>query len=160
MQLGSAYSSGALSLTAKFFDDHIDLTGGLTKQQYDSNPRQATTSRNFNHHATTISWLLNKNDETASLNPVIIGKVFNSQIRLGYEGSDNHFQINSGNTAQQADAVENDLYGRLIVPFLSRFDATLGARKAWQNNNLVKATSQDVDVLYTERYFHDCLSAS
>lgn len=177
LQLGRDYSSGTLSLTAKLFDDRIDLPGGLTKQQYDSNPRQATTPGNFNHYTTTILQLLNKqeihpdwiietrasynnidgdgfinstytrNDETASLNPVIIGKIFNSQIRLGYEGIGNHFQINSGNTAQQADAVENDLYGRLIVPFLSRFDATLGARKAWQNNNLVKATSQDMHAL-------------
>ncbi len=147
LQIGSDYSSGSISLTAKFFNDEINLPGGLTQQQYESDPRQSTTPGNFNHYKTTIyqllsmqelssNWLVEtrasyndisghgfinsaytRTDESGYLNPVLIGNLFNSKIRLGYEGVDSHFQINSNNTSQQADAVENDLYGRIITSF-------------------------------------------
>lgn len=184
-QLGLDYSSGSLTLNAKIYDDKIELPGGLTQQQYNTDPSQASNFSNFSHFQTQIyqliqkqtlgdNWLLEtrlghntingdgfissdytRQDQQDTLNPVLSGTLFSSKLLLGYEGQLSSFQL-IGSVKQQADIGENDVYAQTIIPIFPRLDLTLGARSAWQKDDITPSgalTSNQVNnqVLVSEQ---------
>lgn len=171
-QAGWDYATGSITLNAKFYDDDIQIPGGLTQQQYDTNPRQASNFTGYNHFQTQIyqlihkqelnnNWLLEtraarneiqgdgylnsaytRQDLQNTLNPVLTGTLFNSKLLLGYEGQDSHFQLINPSTQQSANAQQNDAYGQIVIPLLKKVDFTLGGRSAWQDSTINKPNNQ------------------
>lgn len=173
-QIGVDYATGSLTVNAKFYNDRIELPGGLTQQQYDNNPRQAANFVNFSHYNTQIyqiihkqalgqNWLIEtrlahntiqgngyinstytRQDLLNSWNPVLSGTVFNSKVLLGYEGQAGDFQLVNSVTQQKANAQQNDLYSQIIIPLFNKLDFTLGERSAWQDNAVTKPNNSSV----------------
>lgn len=165
-QLGFDYASGSLTLNAKVYEDDIQLPGGLTQQQYENNPRQASNHKNFSHFQTNVYQLLHqqalgdrwsletrlshndvqgngligsrytREDTLNTFNPLLIGTLWQSKVLLGYQGQASRFQLASATARQQADTTQHDVYAQVIVPLWSRVDMTLGGRSAWQESTL------------------------
>lgn len=171
-QIGVDYSTGSLTANAKFYNDRIELPGGLTQQQYDSNPQQASNFVNFSHYDTQVYQIIHKQalgqnwtietrlahnviqgdgyinsaytrqDLLNTWNPVLTGTIFNSKVLLGYEGQASNFQLINSVTQQKASAQQNDLYSQIVIPLFSKLDFTFGGRSAWQDNAVTEANSQ------------------
>jgi len=164
-ELGVDYATGSLALKASIYNNDSDLPGGLTKQQYDSDPRQATTPGRFNTFQTQIYQLIHKQqlvndwvletrvahnaiqgnglalapytrqDSLNTLNPMLVGTLFNNKVTFGYEGQAGSFQVVNSGVQQKGEMQQNDLYTQVVAPLFSKLDLTLGGRSAWQDQN-------------------------
>ncbi len=70
------------------------------------------------------------------LNPQLIGMVGQNKLTLGYVGEKSNYKAISANfNSSLARTTENDLYAQSVIPVFKKWDLTLGARGAWQNND-------------------------
>lgn len=164
LQEGLDYSSGTVYLNQKIYDDSINFPGALTKAQYDADPSQATDFVNNSHNITQIyqlfnkqainnNWLLetwvahndvrghgfifwpfNSDQWLNSINPQLVGDINNNKIIVGYSGQDTFYQDVSTVVQSRARSEQNNVYAQTILPILQKWDLTLGARSAWQDN--------------------------
>lgn len=90
-------------------------------------------------------------------NPQLVGTYHGQKWTFGYVAETSHYQEITGATDNTsiADSSENDLYGRSVLPLSAKWDMTLGARAAWQNNQpqltLGQVTPYSNRVLVTEQ---------
>lgn len=122
LQEGFDYATGSLTLNQKIYDDTTHFPGGLTKEQMESDPSQATDTSDYTHYRTQIYQLLNQQmidnhwrletrvstthiasdgwfhsptSSTESLNwfnPQLIGNKDGRKLTLGYVGQTSDYQ--------------------------------------------------------------------
>ncbi len=161
---GLDYASGSLSFDQKFYEDTIAFPGSLTQEQYEQDPRQASDTSDYVHYKTQIYQALNKQTLTDNwlletrassnnthsygfmfspfhsyewlnfINPQLIGHLNKNKLTLGYSGEASNYESFNSQVQSRAHSTQNDLYTQIVIPFLTHWDLTLGARSAWQKN--------------------------
>jgi iron complex outermembrane receptor protein len=164
VQIGRDYARGTTSFNVQTYTSTADFPGGLSEEQLNKNPRQATLFNNYSsyrttlfqlfntaelterwlmetridHHATTGNGLIytpfDSHDWLTTFNPRLIGSIKNSKIILGYAGQMSHYDYTNNQKQAKTNANQNDFYFQTTIPFNTQFDFILGAREAWQNN--------------------------
>lgn len=163
-QEGFDYATGFLRFDQKIYEDTIQYPGSLTQSQYDSDPQQANDDADYVHTKTQIyqilssqslpnDWLLetrvsatniqsygwfyspfNNNQSLYWFNPKLSGNIGHNHWTFGYAGSTSYYTSYNDSVASKAYALENDVYAQTIIPIIPKWDVTLGARYAQQNN--------------------------
>lgn len=183
MQIGYDYARGTISLNVQGYKDTFYLPGGLTEEQYDSDPRQATNFTGVTHfrtadyqllnkHELSANWLLetrlyhhettgdgfvyskfNRLDQLDSIAPRLTGFFHNNKITMGYLGQVTQFDFENTKNQSHVNTAQNNLFYEVVSPLTQQIDLTLGARGAWQNNDIdSNPSAHSVDrVLVTEQ---------
>ncbi|HEX2549069.1 MAG TPA: TonB-dependent receptor, partial [Gammaproteobacteria bacterium] len=166
LQLGMDYSRGVISFNMQSYSDKIYFPGGLTETQFHHNPRQATEWNNHSQYRTNVfqllnkhelnnTWLLetrmdhhqtrgdglvnvdfNREDSLTNFHSRLIGNVNHHKMTFGYYGQLSHYQLVNINVNDKASATQNDMYAQDIFSLNQKINLTLGARKAWQLNQI------------------------
>lgn len=172
VQAGKDYSSGMFSVNAQGYEDTIQFPGGLTKEQYDQNPRQATNFKNYIHFRTPLfqflnkqslndNWLLetrlerhetigngfmftnfDRNDVLTSYRFRFLGNINQSKVAAGYEGQHTAYHFLSTRVEEQAKTQQNNLFAKVTVPLIKHVEMIAGTRAAWQKNHDEPAKDQ------------------
>ncbi len=136
---GLDYASGSISLNVQKNSETTYFPGGLTQQQYESNPRQASNFTNYSHYDLSVfrllsrqeltdNWLLetrlsreittgdglvgldfNRGDYTTRLSPRLLGHIYNSKVTLGYDGQATTYQLSNEKIHSSVSAAENSV---------------------------------------------------
>jgi len=172
VQAGIDYASGMFSLNAQAYEDTIQFPGGLTQEQYDQNPRQATNFKNYIHFRTPLfqflnkqslndNWLLetrlerqetlgngfmftpfDRNDMLTNYRFRFLGNINRYKIVTGYEGQHTAYHFMSTRVEEQAKTQQNNLFGRVTIPLIEHVEMIAGTRAAWQKNHDSPAKDQ------------------
>ncbi len=178
LQTGVDTPAGTTWLSVQSFENTTNFPGGLTQQQMLANPQQAINFSNFGHyrtsrlqlinkHAFTDDWLLEtrfmqqktngdgrvginftQEDRLNYFEPRLIGQIKQHKIIAGFVRENSYFQLANSKIHSHANAQENDLYLQWTNALNEKWDVTLGARKAWQDNsfnrNQIMVTEQGI----------------
>lgn len=166
VQAGVDDAAGTTSINLQSYQNTTHFPGGLTQQQMQENPQQATNFSNYSQYRTNLLQLLNKHafsddwlletrlsqqstqgngrvfldftmqDATFSIDPRLTGHWNNQKIILGYDGQIDRYQLDNAKVHARTRTTQNDLYVQLSSPMTTKLDVILGARKAWQNNTI------------------------
>ncbi|MDX1900434.1 MAG: TonB-dependent receptor [Gammaproteobacteria bacterium] len=176
-QIGIDYARGTVSLNAQSYGDIVYFPGGLSEEQFNHNPRQATEYKNYSRYRTNIFQLLsrhelsdqwvietrlnyhstdgngfvylnfNRNDSLASINPRVIGNINNNKLIFGYDGQVSRYQLINSKVQSKTSATQNDFYFQTTIPLAQKIDFILGAREAWQTNRIEAVVGQSTNAL-------------
>lgn len=171
-QIGLDYARGTVSANIQSYANTIYFPGGLTQNEFDANPKQATEWRNYSRYRTTLLQLLNKhsfNDKwlletrlsaqktqgsgfiflhfnrTESMQrfqPRFITHIQNNKLIVGYDGIFSYYRLANKNISSRVNANENDVYAELTSPINQQIDVITGVRKAWQTNRIEEIIGQ------------------
>lgn len=166
LQIGQDYSRGTVSFNVQSYGDKIYFPGGLSEEQFNQNPRQATEFNNYSQYRTNVfqllskhelnnTWILetrldhhatdgdgfvylnfNRVDSLTSLNPRLLGTINRNKVIVGYYGQESHYQLTNSKVQAKSSAKQNDLYVQDTFSITKKIDFILGARKAWQTNHI------------------------
>jgi iron complex outermembrane receptor protein len=172
---GIDYAHGMLSLTVQSYSNTTDFPGGLSEEQFNGNPTQATNFNNDSHYKTQIIQLMNKQEITDrwvlethlahhdtkgdgfvfanfyrddvrnSFNPRLIGAINDSKITLGYDGQASHYRLSQRQVHSYANATQQNLYLQTVIPLSTKLDFTIGGRGAVQDNSVEKILGNPVN---------------
>lgn len=172
VQAGMDYSSGMFSLNVQGYEDTMQFPGGLTQQQYDQNPRQATNFKNYIHFRTPLfqflnkqslndNWLLetrlerhetigngfmftnfDRNDVLTSYRFRFLGNIKQYKVVTGYEGQHTAYHFLSTRVEEQAKTQQNNLFAKVTFPVVQYVEMIAGTRAAWQKNHDKPTTDQ------------------
>lgn len=171
-QTGFDYAKGVISLNVQTYTNTTNFPGGLTQEQFNNNPSQASDFNNYSHYQTSLIQLLNKqeltedwrletrlshqdtngngiiNDAFASydaytrLDPKFVGHIQQYKIIAGYDGVLSRYKLANSKVYAKTNSSEHDLYGQVITPLNATLDLTLGTRGAWQGNTIDEEVSE------------------
>jgi len=177
MQIAKQYARGQVSFNLQSYGDMLYFPGGLSLEQFDQEPQQATEFHNYsryrttlfqilNQHALTGTWLLEthlsyqktngngfvflhfeREDSQLYFNPRLIGRWRKNKLIAGYVGQLSYYQMNNSKMDNRIYANQQHLYAQLTIPITSQLDFILGARKAWQINRIESGISESVHAL-------------
>lgn len=163
---------GTIVFNLQQYENSTEFPGGLSQQQLDDDPTQATDLQNYSHYRTQLMQLLAKReintdwvaearltqyatkgdgkmlidftrrDSTLAFFPRLIGHVYGSKIITGYDGQFSKFNINNVKIDSSTAAWQNDVYAQITVPLASRLAFILGARGAMQSNEITAIGDQ------------------
>lgn len=167
-KVGYAYNTGSVMFRLQRYHDFIQFPGALTAEQMQQDPQQATNNTDFDdellqqYQAQWLqiinnNWLLQldlshnntaasgfifspfiENRTTNQINPRLVATVAKSTLTTGIDIEDDQFLFQSA-TLQDNDSLQQyGIYGQLLIPFLQKFQATLGARAEDQYSHLNK----------------------
>jgi iron complex outermembrane receptor protein len=163
-EFGINYSRGSLDVRFQYINDTIDFPGGLTENQYNDRPVQATNFLNFSRyhtqnvqllskHVMSAEWILetrlshqnmmgdgviglpfNRHEWISILSPRLLGEINKIKITMGYDKQYQQYQFKNKSIQKKSTAQQDSLYTQIIMPFDEYVHLTLGVRSAWQSN--------------------------
>lgn len=166
--LGYHYATGSLFLNLQKYENSIQFPGGLSKEQYEEDPRLATNFKNNIHFKTPLVQIFNKqiiNDkwtlETRLAHQKTLGdgymySAFNREdsmntygtrltgllgkmnLLAGYEGQTSFYDFSNLKVEENSKANQNDLFARAKIP-IKQWEMIFGARAAMQKNHFSPA---------------------
>lgn len=171
MQLGYDYARGTVSINIQGYKDTFYMPGGLTKAQYDADPRQATNFTGVTHlrtadyqllnkHELNSNWALetrydhretlgdgfvyssfNRKDQLDSISPRMTGLFHKNKLTLGYLGQVTQYDFENVKSHSNVNATQNNLFAELVHSLTNTVDLTLGARGASSQNQIHNAAT-------------------
>lgn len=152
----------SIDIKLQYLRDKIDYPGGLTKEQYLTNPSQASNYSNFSNytnqsfqlshkHAMWSDWLFvtklsrqlitgdgvislpfQRQESVNLLNPSLLGKIYHFKLNLGYVAQFQDYQFSNQLTRKKSSIHQNDWYVQANSPIYYNSYFTLGSRYATQ----------------------------
>lgn len=162
LSAGIDYASGTIGTNLQSYSTQINFPGGLTREQFHENPRQAADSSNHFNYKTQLMQLINKqgmtnqfiletrlayqgitgdgvifrpshsNEWQSNVEPRLIGRIEGNKITLGYYGLASGYHLQNLFAQNKAHAAQHHLFLQTLIPFLNRYELTLGSRAALQ----------------------------
>lgn len=175
LEVGRDYRTGSLGLNLQAYNTHIQFPGGLSKTEFNENPRQATNfSYHFQYH-TDLLQLINKqtfkdnylletrfshqsingqgfifiksnvNEWQDYLEPRLVALLNQNKITLGYYGEKSGYHLNNKLVANKTTEYQQHLFSQVVLPLFNKYEITIGTRYAAQHLEVQKEFNYRID---------------